>query len=210
MGAEEVILFGSAPCDDWSFLAPLRTAYPAVICADGGVEAARCAGFSPTAYVGDGDSGGAPPQGVPQVLLPRVKDVTDLEQALHYALEQGYRHIVMTGCTGGRQDHHLANLMLLEWATRQGAEIRILDPKHEIRCLIGPVSLEVDGSGYRYFGLIPLDRQVTGVTLEHARYPLQDATLRRGSTLSVSNEPLDGPVRVCVGHGALLFILSRE
>ena len=210
MGAEKVSLLGSAPCENWDFLAPLREEKPDVICADGGIQLALQAGFTPTAYVGDGDSGGVPPEGVPHVLLPRVKDVTDLEQALHYALAQGYRHIIMTGCTGGRQDHHLANLTLLEQASRQGAEARILDPTHEIRCLIGPASLQAEGKGYRYFGLIPMDRQVSGVCIQNAKYPLQNATLVRGSTLSVSNEPLQGPVTVSVEQGAVLFLFTKE
>ena len=54
MGAEKVILFGSAACENWDFLAPLREEKPDVICADGGIQLALQAGFTPTAYVGDG------------------------------------------------------------------------------------------------------------------------------------------------------------
>ena len=42
---------------------------------------------------------------------------------------------------------------------------------------------------YRYLSLIPLDRTLTGVTLRGLKYPLTDARLTRGDTLSVSNEP---------------------
>ena len=64
MGAEKVILFGSAPCENWDFLAPLREEKPDVICADGGIQLALQAGFTPTAYVGDGDSGYAQSQDI--------------------------------------------------------------------------------------------------------------------------------------------------
>ena len=57
---------------------------------------------------------------------------------------------------------------------------------------------------------IPMDRQVTGVCIQNAKYPLQNATLVRGSTLSVSNEPLQGPVTVSVEQGAVLFLFTKE
>jgi thiamine pyrophosphokinase len=210
MGAKEVILFGSSPCSDWSFLAPLKARQPDVICADGGVNLARQAGLTITGYVGDGDSGGEAPAGVPKVLLPRVKDVTDLEQALLWALEQGYRTITMTGCTGGRQDHHLINMTLLETAARRGAEARIVDERNEIRCLIGPVSVQVDATGWQYFGLVPLDSEIRGVSIHHARYVLENAVLHRGSTLSVSNEPAAGMLEIKVDSGTLLLVLTKE
>ena len=209
MGTEKVIIFGSRDCGDWHFLDTVRGTCSEVICADGGVKLARAAGFQPTAYVGDNVSGGIPPVGIPQVLLPQVKNVTDLEQALYYAVQRGGRKILMTGCTGGRQDHHLANLLLLEQAWQWGAEAEIWDATNRIS-LLTPGTWEIDCVGYHYFGLIPLDRQVTGVCIENAKYPLTDYTLHRGSTRSVSNEPLDGFVRITVGSGNALLIRTKE
>ena len=50
---------------------------------------------------------------------------------------------------------------------------------------------------------------VVGVTLEGARYPLQDAVLTRGDTLSVSNEPAGPETRIRIGCGRVLLIRSQ-
>ena len=109
MGNQTALIFGAVGYPDWSFLAPLHAA-AAVFCADGGVNHVQAAGFSPDYYIGDGDSGGVPPAGNPAVQLPVHKDLTDLQAAWEQAYALGCRRIVLTGCTGGRQDHHVAAL----------------------------------------------------------------------------------------------------
>ena len=136
MGAETALIFGSLPCARWDFLEPLR-GRAAVFCADGGTRCAAEAGFPVDFYVGDSDSGGAPPPGAERLLLPAEKDLTDLQAAYELARDRGFRRMAFTGCTGGRQDHHLANLQLLETACRQGIDAVILDERNEIRCFCG-------------------------------------------------------------------------
>ena len=98
MGNQTALIFGAVGYPDWSFLAPLRAA-AAVFCADGGVNHVQAAGFSPDYYIGDGDSGGVPPAGIPAVQLPVHKDLTDLQAAWEQAFSLGFRKILLTGCT---------------------------------------------------------------------------------------------------------------
>ncbi len=207
MGAETALIFGSAPYSDWSFLAPLRGS--AVFCADGGVACARAAGFRPDFYIGDGDSGGAPIEGAEAVVLPAVKDVTDLQAAYEAARDRGHRRMVLTACTGGRQDHHLAALQLLETARKDGVDAALWDPWNEITCRRGSVTIPDDGR-FRYFSLIPIDPELRGVTIQNAKYPLQNASARRGDSLTISNEPIGGPVSVRVCEGSFYLIRSER
>ena len=124
MGTETALIFGSIPCPSWDFLEPLR-GQVTVICADGGTLCAQAAGFRAEVYVGDSDSGGVPPAGARQVLLPAEKDLTDLQAAYQCARDGGFRRMVFTACTGGRQDHHLANLQLLETALEEGIDAAV-------------------------------------------------------------------------------------
>ena len=204
MGTETALIFGSIPCPSWDFLEPLR-GQVTVICADGGTLCAQAAGFRAEVYVGDSDSGGVPPAGARQVLLPAEKDLTDLQAAYQCARDGGFRRMVFTACTGGRQDHHLANLQLLETACRQGIEAVILDERNEIRCFCGG-TVTVPHGGFRYFSLIPLDAELRGVTIRGARYPLEDAVVRRGDSLTVSNETAGGPATVTVARGTAWLI----
>ncbi|MCC8181482.1 MAG: thiamine diphosphokinase, partial [Clostridiales bacterium] len=160
-----------------------------IICADGGRGLAERLGLQPDWYVGDNDSGGRP-DGLPATLLPSEKDVSDMEMAVDQALQLGYQELLLLGCTGGREDHHLANLGLLEQIHRRGGCGILLDAANEVRFL-GPGSYQIENRPvYHYLGLIPLDAAVTGVTLTGVRYPLDHFTLQRGSTRAVSNEIL--------------------
>ena len=62
------------------------------------------------------------------VSLPAEKDWTDLQAAYELAAARGAKEILLTGCTGGRQDHHLSALELLETARNQGISARDLYP----------------------------------------------------------------------------------
>lgn len=208
MGTEIALIFGSVCYDTWDFLRPLRGSCT-VICADGGVKCAEAAGFQTDVYVGDSDSGGAPPRGAEAVLLRPEKDLTDLQAAYEYALARGFQTVILTACTGGRQDHHLANLQLLETAAAHGVSMRILDPWNEIRYLDGGQTA-LDCRGFRYFSVIPLDRELRDVQIQHAKYPLCAPQVRRGDSLTVSNEPLDAPAEIKIGRGAAWIILSQR
>lgn len=130
MGDKTALIFGSVAYPDWHFLAPLQGQNLTVLCADGGI---RCAPgwLCPDFYIGDGDSGGSA-QGLPAILLPAEKDLTDLQACREAAIDQGASNLILTACTGGRQDHHLANLQLLETLAKRGVRAVILDPWNEI------------------------------------------------------------------------------
>lgn len=180
-----------------------------IICADGGRALAERLGLHPDWYVGDNDSGGRS-EGLPATLLPSEKDVSDMEMAVDQALQLGYRELLLLGCTGGRGDHHLANLGLLEQIDQRGGHGILLDASNEIRFL-GPGSHQIENQpAYHYLGLIPLDAVVTGVTLTGVRYPLDQFTLHRGSTRSVSNEILPGTIAgVTIRAGHVYLIRSQ-
>ena len=214
MGAEgkRAIIFGSMSCGDGAFLRPyLEDGEWVVICADGGIRSARDAGLRPDYQIGDWDSGGAPEPGVPCVTLPVEKDMTDLQAAAEQALDMGCRELLLCGCTGGRLDHTASNLVLLEWIAGRGGLPVMVDEDNEVRFLEGPVELRLTNRPpYRYLSLIPLDRTLTGVTLRGLKYPLTDARLTRGDTLSVSNEPQGSEITVSLASGRALLIRSQR
>ncbi|MCD8383220.1 MAG: thiamine diphosphokinase [Clostridiales bacterium] len=180
-----------------------------IICADGGRGLAERLGLRPDWYVGDNDSGGRP-EGLPATLLPSEKDVSDMEMAVDQALKLGYRELLLLGCTGGRSDHHLANLGLLEQIDQRGGCGTLLDGVNEVRFL-GPGSYQIENRpAYHYLGLIPLDMTVTGVTLTGVRYPLESFTLHRGSTRSVSNEILPGTTAVLTIRAGHIYLIRSQ
>lgn len=203
------ILIGAAPDSDLSGAAELLSADSYIICADGGRNTAERFGLKPDWYVGDNDSGGDP-SGLPSILLPSEKDVSDLEMAVQQAAEVGCHEMILLGCSGGRADHYLANLGLLEQIYHLGCEGKMIDHCNEIRFL-APGHYRVENvPHYRYLGLIPLDAQITDVTLTGVKYPLSHFTLHRGSTRSISNEILPHQAaEITIGSGRVLLVRSQ-
>jgi thiamine pyrophosphokinase len=84
---------------------------------DGGARFWLSVDLAPQIAVGDWDSLGEDPSSNPdyqetQILtLPRRKDASDLHYTLEVLKDLGVREVVCLGFTGGRPDHHLANLM---------------------------------------------------------------------------------------------------
>lgn len=202
------VIMGSAPCGSWENLKryDLNGAY--IIAADGGRIHAEQAGLSIDWYTGDGDSGGSA-VGLSGEVLPAEKDVTDLEAAIQHALALSFQRILMWGVSGGRGDHHLANLQMLEQIALHSGNGLFLDEVNEVRYL-GPGHFRIPNSPpYRYLGLIPLDAHLYGVSIQGTKYMLHNTTVVRGSTRTVSNEILSGSdAQITIGKGAALLVRS--
>lgn len=206
---KRAVIFGSAPVRDWEFLTDYFRPGDAVICADGGRCAAEKLGLTPSWYVGDNDSGGYP-GGCPADLLPAEKDDTDLGMAVARALWEGFDELLLCGCTGGREDHHLSALGQLERIHRAGKTGLIVDPYNEIRLLTPGKTFVPEKPDYRYFGIIPLDALLRDVTITGAKYEVSHTDFYRCASLGVSNELLSGiPCTIELAEGIGLLIRSR-
>ena len=108
-------------------LTPNLRPYPApddyVIAADRGFDSLLAYGVMPDLAVGDFDSLGHRPNHPNVIQLPAEKDDTDMVYALRKGLEMGYRRFILLGGVGGRLEHTLGNLQLLDWLTLQGLEL---------------------------------------------------------------------------------------
>ncbi len=208
MGTKIALIFGSIACETWEFLDPYRTQEVTVVCADGGILQAIAAGFTPDFYIGDNDSGGYLPQDIPAVQLPMEKDMTDLYAAYDWCKEQGYTKMVFTACTGGRQDHNLNNLYLLELAHQEGITALVVDDRNEIGML--PLGKSThDCKRYPYFSILPLDSILEGLSIVGGKYPLDSATVTRTQGLTVSNEATSDSVIITLEKGSALFMKTR-
>ena len=64
---------------------------------------------------------------------------------------------------------------------------------------------------YQYFSIVPLDAQLRGVTIEHAKYPLRDAVVTRAGMISISNEAAAGQTfTVTIAQGRAMVIFSAR
>lgn len=139
---------------------------------------------------------------------PVMKDLTDTEMALTWAIEQQPQEIVLLGVLGSRFDHTLANVHLLQKGLSAGIDCRILDETNEIRLIDSHCTLEQDH--FTHVSLLPLTPEVTGITLTGFQYPLTDATLRIGDTLGISNVLTAPTGEISLREGKLLVLKSKD
>lgn len=204
------LIIGAAPCADPSYLKHLAETTGFVICADGGIDHAQRLGITPDVWIGDQDSAISQDFCSKTELLPREKDYTDLYCAAQYAVNNGFQMIIFGAVTGGRGDHFLANLFLLEHLADSHVSAEIVDEQNRyfLHCG-GTMCLSCDDS-YQYVSLLPLDKKIFGVTMQGLKYPLTGAVIERKNVISVSNEPISDEFIIQIERGTALVVLSRD
>jgi thiamine pyrophosphokinase len=183
-----------------------------ILCADGGAKHLRKLAIKPDWLLGDFDSIDGEDleefreKDVNILQYHRKKDYTDGEIGVEKALELGAKEIFIFGATGGRMDHTLGNVYLLEKILDQGAHGTIITGKDEIRCTRAQLSIK--GSLGDYLSLLPLDPEVEGIFTTGLEYPLKGESLFRGSTRGLSNTFVEREAKITVKNGTLLVIKS--
>ncbi|OAX47985.1 thiamine diphosphokinase [Paenibacillus sp. AD87] len=139
---------------------------------------------------------------------PVLKDLTDTEMAFETALDLEPTDILMLGATGTRMDHTLANVHIMVRAMQHHIACTLQD-EHNYMMLTTSEAF-VEDRGYEYISLLPLTNEVTGITLEGFMYPLDQATIRMGQSLGISNKLLGKSGTVSINSGLLLIIQSKD
>ena len=180
------------------------------IAADSGFHNARACGDRVDILVGDLDSIGSYRLDKKTELLqvPAEKDVTDTQLAVETAIERGARELVIIGGFGGRADHMLSNLAILEDLAGRGIYAVMLNGQNRARFLRSTSTL-IPRSGYKYVSILAVDPVVKGVSVEGCKYPLKKAKLTRSFQYAVSNEVVGNCALISVRRGAIYVIESR-
>lgn len=182
------------------------------IAADGGYRNAQRLGVRIDVLLGDFDSLGEPKdvdEKTEIVRVPTEKDFTDTQLAVETALSRGADEIVLIGGLGGRLDHTLSNLGILEQLSSCGVFAHATDGQNRVRYLDSTSTL-IARSHFRYLSLLVVSKQAKGVTVEGCRYPLKNAKLSRKAQYAVSNEITGNCALISVKRGALYVIESRD
>lgn len=183
-----------------------------IVAADSGLNHAVPLGLCPSVVVGDYDSLGHAPQvdaGVEVVTVPTEKDVTDTQLAVELALTRGATELHIIGGLGGRLDHTLSNLAILEDLADKKIRAVMEDGQNRVRLLRNDSTI-LPRSGYTYVSLLALDPIVRGVDAEGVKYPLKGAKLTRTFGYAVSNEITGNCAFLSVRKGTMLVVESRD
>lgn len=177
-----------------------------VIAADRGFDSLLAYGVMPDLAVGDFDSLGHRPNHPNVIQLPAEKDDTDMVFAMRKGLELGYRRFILLGGVGGRLEHTLGNLQLLDWLTARGAQGFLAGEKTVATCIRSGDHLTFPNTMSGYLSVFCNSGSARGVTLSNLKFPLDHYTLTGDFPLGVSNQFTNKPAQVTVEDGSLLLI----
>lgn len=191
--------------------------YDVVMAVDSGMEFLHRIGVTPDIIVGDLDSASSETldyfrqkEQIDMCILNPEKDDTDTEFAIREAIRRGAKEISIIAGTGTRLDHVLGNVALLGIGLEENVQICLMDEHNRIRMVDKPVTLQKAEQYGNYISLLPWSEEVTGVTLTGFKYLLSDYTMKKCSSLGISNEILDEEAEVCLRSGYLLVIEARD
>lgn len=180
-----------------------------VIAADAGFTRLFDLGVTGDLAVGDFDSLGAPPPGLPVLSVPAEKDETDALLAVREGMRRGYDAFVLLGCAAGRLDHTLANIQLLTFLAESGMRGLLLGD-HFAATVIRDAALDFPAGLSGGLSVFCLGERAEGVTLTGLQYPLSKAELSYDFPLGVSNAFTGRPARVEVESGTLLVYWEMD
>ena len=191
-----------------------------ILAADGGARHALDLGLTPSVIIGDLDSATFDLQpltaaGTKIIQHPRDKNETDLELALDYAVQNGYREIVIIAALGNRLDQTLGNLALLtdprlstlRHGSGQAFDLRLADGVEQ--AFFCRDQAQVRGRSGDLVSLIPWGGEVRGVCTEGLRWPLLNETLLPHKTRGISNEMTGEVANIQIQSGLLLIVHRR-
>jgi thiamine pyrophosphokinase len=184
-----------------------------IICADGGTKYALALDLKPDIILGDFDSLAPELQEslkgkkIEWIAYNQDKDETDSELALQYAIEKGYKTILLFGILGSRIDHMMTNIFALEYLLKKGIDATIIEGNKEIRVTDKAITLH--GKSGDLLSLIPLKETVKKVTTKNLHYPLTHEDLYFGFSRGISNVFTQSTVEVVIGEGLLLVIHEK-
>ena len=179
-----------------------------VVAADGGMRHAAALGLSPEVWVGDFDS---TPQDLfdawpdtPREPYPRAKNATDGELAVDMAIARGATSLTVIGALGGeRTDHAVMHLLLALSLAKRRMPTLLTSGDEEAQALL-PGTLSVDLPRHALFSILPFS-PLSGLTIEGALYPLDNAEIEAGSSRTISNVAL-GPIKITLSSGRAMLI----
>ena len=161
-------------------------------------------GIQPIFSVGDFDS----VNNEERLMLMKNLQIEPVEAQ---AVERGYTEITIYGATGGRLDHFMGVLQILQKPQylHQSIKIKVIDQQNHIQLLNEGKYVINRDSTYPYISFIPLNDK-TILTLQGFKYNLNQEHLNLGSTLTISNEVKVNEAIIRVEQGTVLKIRSRD
>lgn len=207
-------IIGGGYIDDYADFKERLKECDLIICADGGIRHLIEIDVSPDVLIGDFDSCNR--ELVEQHIMEKtkiyshnpIKDDTDMQLCIDYALNNSCDEIVVFAALGGRIDHELSNILGLKYILDKGVIGTIYSKYNQIFITDSHIRI-LKKDGFK-ISVIPLTSIAEGVTIKGTYYTLENGDLRQGTSLGISNEFVSDYADVMVKNGVLLVVISKD
>ena len=202
------VIVGGADINNYDYVRSRLCADDYIVFCDSGLKHLDALQVRPGLIVGDFDSHDNPNLDVETIVLPCEKDDTDTAFAVKEAIKRGFDDFLLIGVVGARLDHTLGNVSILLYLDSIGKKGIIIDDYSEMEIVSNePAYIE---DSYAFFSLLNVFGTAKGITIENAKYLLNNAKITCEYQYGVSNEVLSGKTaKVSILDGKLLLIKDR-
>lgn len=202
------VIVGGAGINNYDYIRSRLCADDYIVFCDSGLRHLEPLQVKPSLIVGDFDSHDNPHLDVETIVLPCEKDDTDTVFAVKEAIKRGFDDFLLIGVVGARLDHTLGNVSILLYLDSIGKKGIVIDDYSEMEIVSNePAYIE---DSYAFFSLLNVSGTAKGITIENAKYLLNNAEITCEYQYGVSNEVLPGKTaKVSILEGKLLLIKDR-
>lgn len=202
------VIVGGADINNYEYIKSCLCNDDFIVFCDSGLKHLESLQVKPGLIVGDFDSHDNPQLDVETIVLPCEKDDTDTVFAVKEALKRGFDDFLLIGVVGARLDHTLGNVSILLYLDALGKKGTIIDDYSEME-IVSSEPVYIDDS-FAYFSLLNISGIAKGITIENAKYPLNNAEITCEYQYGVSNEVTpEMTAKVTVKEGKLLLIKDK-
>ena len=202
------VIVGGADIGNYAYIREALTADDYVVFCDSGLRHMEQLRVKPSLIVGDFDSHENPHLDAETIVLPCEKDDTDTVYAVKEAVRRGFDTFLLVGVVGGRLDHTLGNVSILLYLDAIGKKGVIIDDYSEME-IVSSAPAHISDA-YAFFSLLNITGCARGISIQNAKYPLEDGEITCEYQYGVSNEVLPGKTAiVSLREGKLLLIKDR-
>ena len=202
------VIVGGAGINNYDYIRSRLHVDDYIVFCDSGLRHLEPLQVKPSLIVGDFDSHDNPYLDVETIVLPCEKDDTDTVFAVKEAIKRGFDYFLLIGVVGARLDHTLGNVSILLYLDSIGKKGTIIDDYSEMEIVSNePAYIE---DSYAFFSLLNVSGTAKGITIENAKYLLNNAEITCEYQYGVSNEVFPGKTaKVSILEGKLLLIKDR-
>lgn len=202
------VIVGGADINNYDYVRSRLCADDYIVFCDSGLKHLDALQVRPGLIVGDFDSHDNLHLDIETIVLPCEKDDTDTVFAVKEAIKRGFDDFLFIGVVGARLDHTLGNVSILIYLDSLGKKGSIIDDYSEME-IVSKEPAHIDDS-YAYFSLLNITGTAKGITIENAKYPLDNAEISCEYQYGISNEVLPGRIaKASVNDGKLLLVKIR-